>query len=521
MSAIPERSETALYRDRLRDLEDDAAAVPPQPPPPGHTFNPRRALALTFGLLILVSAFLLCTPLAQASGLWAWERPGQPFDWGVAWRSGVDELFTATSAACVTGLGLFSLTSHYTAFGQTVLLLCIQLGGIGIMTLGTFLMTLLLGRLSADGENQVMLSYGAASSAKARQLLRKTIRYVFAFELIGALLLFVRYHWHHGYAAGKAAWYATFHAVSAFCNAGFSLHPGNLVDIRGDWPYMLIVFALVALGGIGFLVLANLSQYRFWRHNLRVRGRISLHSRLVLWMTFGLLLGGGALFTLFEWEGALGANPGLSLWECLTTGRWAEAGGALHLAWAKVCEGFSQAAMYRTAGFNFVDMGEVSQPGNFVGILLMLIGGSPGSMAGGIKTTTVIVLFLTMRAMIQGNSEVQVHRRTIPAAVCREAMVIVFFYLLVLFAFYFILLLTERTLLTQRGELALFHEITSALGTVGVSLNATPLLSYPGRLLISLAMFLGRLGPISVALMVAGRETTRHIRYPEENITVG
>lgn len=521
MSGPIEPSEAPIPRDRLRDLEDDASTLPSTSPPPRHAFDPRRALALTFGILILIGTFLLCTPGAQTSGLWAWEQAGRPFAWAVVWRSVADQFFMATSASCVTGLSLFDLSARYTAFGQTVLLLCIQLGGLGIMTLGTFLMTLLLGRLSPDGESQVMLSYGAASSAKARQLLRKTIRYVFAFELIGTALLFVRYHWHHGYAAGKAAWYAVFHAISAFCNAGFSLHPNNLVDIRGDWPYMLVIALLVTAGGIGFLVLANLSQYRFWRRDLRDRGRISLHSRLVLWMTLGLVVVGGLQFTISEWNGALGANPGPSAWTLALEGHWAEAARALGFYWAKACEGFSQTAMYRTAGFNFVDMAETSQPTNFVGLLLMLVGGSPGSMAGGLKTTTVIVLFLTMRAMIRGNPEVQVHRRTIPAAVCREAMVLVFFYIMVLFAFFFVLLLTERALLAQRGELTLFYEITSAFGTVGSSLNATGLLSYPGRFIVCLAMYLGRLGPISVAMIVAGRGVSRHIRYPEENITVG
>ncbi len=520
MSPSDAPPEGALSRDRLRGLEDDVAAVRP-PPPARRRFDPRRMLALTFGALILVGTALLCTPWAQSSGRWAWECAGEPFDWGFAWRAVVDQFFMATSASCVTGLSLFDLSAHYTAFGQTVLLLCIQLGGLGIMTLGTFLMTLLLGRLSADGESQVMLSYGAGSSAKARQLLRKTMRYVFVFELAGTLLLFVRYRWHHGYAVGKSAWYAAFHSVSAFSNAGFSQHPNNLADLRGDWPYMLVIALLVTLGGIGFLVLANLSQYRFWRRDLRSRGRISLHSRLVLWATLGLVTIGGLQFTVVEWNGALGANPGPSAWDLALGGHWPEALRTLGFYWAKVCEGFSQTAMYRTAGFNFVDMGETSQPTNFVGILLMLVGGSPGSMAGGLMTTTVIVLFLTMRAMIQGNPEVQVHRRTIPAAVCREAMVLVFFYVMMLFAFYFVLLLTERAFLAQRGELALFYEVTSAFGTVGSSLNATPLLTPWGRLIVCLAMYLGRLGPISVAMVVAGRETSRRIRYPEENITVG
>ncbi|MEG2414640.1 MAG: potassium transporter TrkG [Kiritimatiellia bacterium] len=511
-----------VRRERLRDLEDDAVTVSQlASAPKNRQLNPRRLLALTFLLLIFAGTFLLMIPQAQASGHWAWMTPDQPFDLSFAIRQIIDNLFMATSASCVTGLAVVDVPSYYTFLGQLVLLLCIQIGGIGIITLGTFLMTLLLGRMSAENETQVMLSYGAVSASKTRLLLWRTMLYVFTFEAIGALLLFIRYYWSHGYTFIQSLWFSLFHSISAFCNAGISLHTNNLIDIGNDWFYMLVIALLVTLGGIGFLVLTNLSQYHFWKRNLRQRGRITLHSRLVLWSTLALCGGGGLLFLAFEWNASLGANTGASLWDCLAAGQWQAAQETAHLYWVKFCEGISQTAMYRTAGFTFVPMDEISQPSNFVSILLMLIGGSPGSVAGGMKTTTIIVLFLTMRAMIRGNTDIQIHRRTISNAISREAMVIVFFYLLLVFAFYFILLFTERALIAGRGDFSLFYEVTSAFGTVGMSLNATTLLTPFGRVFISLAMFLGRIGPISIAFMMAGHEITQRVRYPEENITVG
>ena len=177
--------------------------------------------------------------------------------------------------------------------------------------------------------------------------------------------------------------------------------------------------------------------------------------------------------------------------------------------------------MFRTAGFNLVPMDAISAPANLLSVLLMLIGGSPGSMAGGIKTTTLVVLLLTIRAYIRGAPTVEVHHRTLSNAICREAMVIVFFYLATVFLFYFVLLSTETRLIALRGDFALFYEVSSAVGTVGTTLNATPHLSPIGRLIIALAMFLGRIGPISIVLMMARRHTTHWTRCPEETITVG
>lgn len=521
MKKTDNHSELAAFRDRLRD-EDPFIETPALTKPAKiRSFDPRALLAATFLLLICIGGFLLNTPWAQATGRWSWEIPGEPFSWAHCGRTVLDNLFMSTSASCVTGLSLFDISAYYSTLGQIILLVCIQLGGFSLLTLGTMIMTILLGRVTVEGEAQLMLSYGAASSEHARSLLGKTIRYVVTFELMGACLLFIRYHWYHGYDIAKGAWYALFHAISAFCNAGFSLHSDNLISMRGDVPYMIVITLLVTLGGIGFLVIANLFQYRFWRKDLRARGRISLHSRIVLWTSLILTVGGGIAFAILEWNGSLGANDGASPLAYCLQHDWSGLFSWGYSAFEKITASIAQSAMCRTAGFNFLVMDEISSPTNLLSVFFMLIGGSPGSMAGGFKTTTLVVLLLTIRAYISANPEVQLHRRTISDAICREAMVIIFFYLAIVFVFYFILLLTEKALIAACGDFALFYEVSSAFGTVGLSLNATPQLTPFGRAVIILAMFLGRIGPISLAFIMAGRDVSHRIRYPEESLTVG
>ncbi len=519
----PTSQELRTYRDRLRDLVDaeESALLDEAPQKKRKPFNPRRLLALTFLILIGIGTFLLCTPWAQASGRWAWQPTSGPFTWSFAIDALLDALFMATSASCVTGLTVVDVSTTYTTFGHAILLGCVQLGGLSLLTLGTVLVTLLLGRVTTGGEEQMMVSYGANSSSNAKRLLGQTMRYVLTFELLGAVLLFSRYFWAYGYPLGKSVWYAIFHAVTAFCNAGMSLHQNNLAPFQNDIPYLTIITTLVILGGIGFLVLANVFHYHFWRRDLRKRGRISLHSRIVLWTTLLLCVGGGLLFTLLEWHGVLGEIPGPTLKECLLNGDIGTFFYQLIAHLEKLWTGFSQAIVTRTAGYNFVPMSEVSQGANTLSIFLMIIGGSPGSLAGGIKTTTLVILLLTIRAYVRGNPSVQIHRRTISDAICREAMVIIFFYFMTLFLFYFTLRLTEDALIAARGDFALFYEVTSAIGTVGSSLDATPLLTSTGKAILAFAMFLGRLGPISIAFIMAGRGVSQRIRYPEENITVG
>jgi trk system potassium uptake protein TrkH len=507
--------------EKLRDLADDLDLKVDSTRQRKQRFDPRRMMVGTFLFLITLGTILLSTPWAQTSGTWAWFNTSATFSWSTFFHAILNNLFMATSSACVTGLTVVDITTYYTTFGHIVLLCCIQLGGISLLTLGTLIVTILLGRVPVGGEEQVIMNYGANSASRANSLLSQTIRYIFTLEFIGALILFIRHHWVHGYDMGKSAWYATFHAISAFCNAGITLYDQNLIPLRGDLIYITVITTLVILGGIGFLVLANVFHYRPWRLDLRNRGKISLHSRIVLWSTFYFLVCGGLLFTFLEWNHSLNLQNIPSFWQALFEGNWDTCTTALKLITQRICAGVSQAAIFRTAGFNFVEMDAITPPANLLSVFLMLIGGSPGSMSGGIKTTTLVVLILTIRAYLKGLPVVQLHKRTISDTICREAMVIIFYYLLMVFTFYFVLLLTEHTLLAKQSDFILFYEVASAFGTVGVSLNATPSLSPIGKLLIALAMFIGRIGPISIAFMMARREIIHHIRYPEESITVG
>jgi trk system potassium uptake protein TrkH len=389
------------------------------------------------------------------------------------------------------------------------------------MTLGTLIVSLLLGRLSSSGESQIVMNYGASATTRPNEILFQTLRYVAFFEVVGFVVLSYRYFVGHGYPFLKSLWYGLFHSITAFCNAGMSLHPDNLITMSNDVIYTLVITLLVIVGGIGFLVISNLSHYRFWKRDLRLRGHISLHSRLVLWATFVLLLLGMTLFVLFEWNASLKGPEMPSIVEALLDGNVAEAYATFKVNAMKLFKSFAQTASLRTAGFNYVEMSEVSAPSNTLSILLMMFGGSPGSMAGGIKTTTIVVLILLIRAYVRGDRTVHVHQRTIPDAVCREAMVLFVFYLLVLFIFFFILCTTEKVLMAKVGSLGLFYEVSSAFGTVGTSLNATTSLTPFGRGMISIAMFLGRIGPLSVALMMAGHRHIHRVRYPEESVSVG
>lgn len=509
------------YRDRLSDTCEETPENVLQQRPKRRSLDPRKMMALTFLILIAIGTFLLCTPWAQQSGTWAWFNQTDHFTWPTFFRALLDNLFMATSTACVTGLSVVDITTYYSTFGHVVLITSIQLGGVSLITLGTLIVTILLGRVPVGGEDQVMLNYGAKTSSRANSLLAQTITYILSFELIGALILFARYYWHHGYTLANSTWYACFHAISAFCNAGTSLHPNNLIPLRNDLIYTSTVALLVTLGGIGFLVIANIFNYRPWYRDLRLRGKISLHSRIVLWTSLLLTVGGGLIFTILEWNHALNFIEIPSFENALLAGDFGTILDVLKECTRRVCSGISQTAMFRTAGFNFVEMEAITPPANLLATVLMLIGGSPGSMAGGIKTTTLVVLILTIRAYLRGSQSVSLHQRTISDVICREAMVIVVYYLLMVFFFYFILLLTEKTLVAQRGDFVLFYEVSSAFGTVGISLNATPSLSPIGKLIITLAMYLGRIGPISIALMMAAREVSHRIRYPEETITVG
>ncbi|MBU4427846.1 MAG: hypothetical protein KKE37_00655, partial [Verrucomicrobia bacterium] len=285
------------------------------------------------------------------------------------------------------------------------------------------------------------------------------------------------------------------------CNAGFSLYPDNLIALREDKIILLTVAILIVLGGLGFLVIRDCGRFKFWEQNRVSRGRLSLHSRIVLYAAGVLIIGGGTLIAALEWNKTL---AGLAFSDRI------------------VCALF-QSVTARTAGFNVVDMAQTQVSTRYVTMVLMFIGGSPGSIAGGIKTTTVVVLLCTMIAMIRGRKTMTLMGRSIAVRVMEESLAVFMLGLLVVGGLYGVLLVTEaqNLLMLRFTSDALLFDTVSAFGTVGLSTNIMPGLTVLGKLTIILCMFIGRCGPLTVALIVGMKETRQLLRYPEEDVMVG
>ena len=434
----------------------------------------RFAVAWGFLALIAVGALLLMTPWANVRGTW-----GDP----------VSATFTACSAVCVTGLSVVDIASEYTRAGQVVLLTLVELGCLGLMTFGTFIMIAIGRRLSLSREFSLMNAYGVEQVLGFRGLVCWVVGSMLAIEGLGALSLYFCFgDW----------WTAGFYSAMSFCNAGFSLLPDSVTAFAGR-PAVLFVLAFeTILGGIGFLVIYNLITFKFLRRKSGGKGRLSLHAKVVLRVSFILLVLAFAAFLLLEWNGAL-AKYGFG---------------------EKLWIGFYQAVTPRTCGFCVTPTGELHPLTRLVYEVLMFIGGAPGSAAAGIKVTTLAVLFYTLRAMCRSEHETVIYQRAVSFDTVRESIVI-FMALVVL-----IVVITGALLLTDasRGVPidALLFESISAITTTGLSMDDTTVrLSLAGKVVIMCAMFLGRLGALTVVLMIGDRESARHLGYPNEELVVG
>ncbi|MCC7180583.1 MAG: hypothetical protein IT177_19545 [Acidobacteria bacterium] len=430
--------------------------------------------------LILAGAALLWLPVSTA--------PGRS-------TSFLDALFTATSAVCVTGLIVQDTPQHFSWFGHAVILLLIQAGGLGYMTISTVLAAA-LGR-SVTLQERLSLQEGLNVQG-LDGLLRfalTVLKLTLFFELAGAAVLAAR--WWGEMGAGPAAWYGLFHAVSAFNNAGFALWSDNLMRFRGDVTVNLVVTALIIAGGLGFFVITELLQ-----RNRRVR--LSVHTRLVLLATTVLLVLGTVAIYAFET-----GNPRTL------------AGLPRHEQWLAA---WFQSVTPRTAGFNTIDYGAMTAPALFLTMALMFIGASPGSTGGGVKTTTFSITVAALWATVRGDDEPHVFRRRLGPDLVARAFFVTLIAFLVLNAVAGVILITE-----QRDLLRTLFEATSAFGTVGlsmgesgapVSLSAffTPI----GKLMMILMMFVGRLGPLTLAFALARRATLQpRLRYPEGKVLIG
>ncbi len=449
--------------------------------------RPELVAVKAFAITILAGAFLLAIPFANSEG-----KLIDP----------LTALFTSTSATCVTGLTVVDTGSTFSLFGQLVILCLIQMGGIGIMTLGTFLLTLVGRRLKVENEFVILDALGHKYPHRLKEILLHAVIFTFTLELIGAVILTHRLTAQHGYPLFSAIYYSVFHAVSAFCNAGFSLYPDNLICLRTDKVVILTIAFLVILGGFGFIVLHNFSCIKIWRRDRIKRGRFSLHTRIVLTASAILILFGWIVFTLLEWNNSLA-----------------------QLSWLdKITCGLFQSITPRTAGFNVVDIAQIKPQTRFMTLLFMFIGGSPASTAGGIKTTTIAVLAFTVWTMIKGRHETVIGDKTIPATIVREAITIFMLSISCVLVFFSVLLTTEHPWIKSLHPVstdALLFEIVSAFGTVGLSTGITPYLSAAGKLCLVICMFIGRLGPLSIALIIGTRDPNQILHYPEEHVVVG
>lgn len=432
------------------------------------TERPAYLFVTSFASAILVGAGLLALPVACSQGR----------------LSLIDALFTSTSAVCVTGLIVVDTGSVLSTFGEVVLLLLIQMGGLGVMTITTFLALVIGGDLGLRGEFAIREMVREERCRSAIRLLRFIVLVTLLIEGVGFLCLWPAYI-SAGTNAGRAAYLALFHSVSAFCNAGFSLHSDSLCGFADTPAIPLVVSALVILGGLGFGVLY--SSYAVLRHGRRN----SFHATQVLWCTLALVALGTALLAGIEAIPGAGGH-GLSL-----------------------LDAFFQSVTARTAGFNTVDIATLSTPSQEVLMGLMFIGAAPGSTGGGVKVTTLLVLIAVVATVIRGRDDVVLARRRLAFETISQAMALVLLGALLIAGAFLLLLISE----TASPRVLLF-ETVSAFGTVGLSLGATAHLSVPGKLVIVAVMFAGRVGILTFLLLLRPRRRSR-LRHPLAELVVG
>lgn len=437
--------------------------------------HPARVIALVFLAAILAGTFILMQPTSQAEGA------------AVPW---VTAFFTAVSAVCVTGLVVVDTGTYWSTFGQSVILLLFQLGGFGIMTVATLLGLMVNSRLRLRTKMVAQLESRSLGVGDITSVAKLVLVVTFALELVAAVWLTLRFHFAYGQPWSDAAWSGLFHAVSAFNNAGFSIYPDSLMRFAADGWVLLPIMAAIVIGGIGFPVLYDL------RSRFNQPRRWSLHTKLTLAGTAILLMLGLLTLLLFEWDNSA------------TLGPMAVADKLLSAAFASVSA--------RTAGFNSIEIGALTPESWAVHYFLMFIGGGSAGTAGGVKVGTVAILALLVIAEIRGNSDCEAFGRRVGAPAQRQAItVLVLSSALIVLATLFIL--RETALPTDQ----VIFEVISAFGTVGLSTGITADLPTSAQLVLTLLMYIGRVGTITLAASLALGEHRMPYRYPEEHPIVG
>ena len=440
--------------------------------------NPTKIIALTFALIILLGALLLTLPAASRSGVSCGFRPA---------------LFTATSATCVTGLVLYDTWSQWSGFGQAVIITLIEVGGLGFMSVASMVVFLFRRRVGLKQRMVMAQALSLTDMEGVVRLQKLVLLGSLTVQSVGALILMLRFLPEYGFAT--ALKWGVFHAISAFCNAGFDIlgciTPGaSLIEFNSDPVVILTLAALVIIGGLGFLVWQEMITERHWK-------KFSVYTKLVLTMTAALLLLGWFFFCLLEWENDATLGD-------MSIG-------------AKLLNGFFQSVTVRTAGFAAIDQGAMTDASKAFSMMLMLVGGSSGSTAGGVKTVTMVVLVLFLAARARGKNTVSVFKRTIPNSQVLDAMTICAILVgLAMFGAVFISATSPVSFVDAA------FESVSALATVGLTAGITTSLSIPAQILIIIYMYFGRVGVLTISLgFLMGDRAEERFQYAHTNLLIG
>lgn len=430
-----------------------------------------QIIVLGFAGIILLGASLLCAPVASSSG---------------NWTSFADSLFTAVSATCVTGLSVYNTAVHWSMFGQIVILFLIQIGGLGFISIISIIAVLSKKNISLHSRRLIMESAGSVRLDGIVQMLKRLVAGTFIFEGIGAVILTIRFM--QDVPLGKAVYYGIFHSVSAFCNAGFDILGDSFVEYVGDPTVNLTLVLLIVIGGLGFFVWNDILQNKFKTK------KFSLQTKIVFTATLILIFSGWLLFFLFEGKASMAE---LSFSERV---------------WASLF----QSVTPRTAGFYSVSQARLSEAGSLVTILFMFIGGSPGSTAGGIKTTTFFIMIASITASARNSKNVHLFRKRIDADNINHASAVC--------GLYMISILTAVTIICAIEPFSfkeILYETVSAMGTTGLSMGITGSLSLISKVILMLLMFAGRIGGLTLALAFAQKYEKDKLERPVERILIG
>lgn len=434
--------------------------------------KPPLFLTIGFFIVITLGGLILSTPYVTNSG---------------ESTNIVDAFFVAASASCVTGLSPVNTAEHWNTFGHIIILILIQIGGLGVMSLASLIPLILKKRIGIQSRLILKEQLNTENMSGVLKLFRYVLLFTLTIEGLGALFLAIRFVPTYGFL--KGLWYAVFHSISAFCNAGFDILGDSLYPLRNDYLVNITIMALIAIGGLGFMVTSEIYNKRELKH-------LSTHTKLVLITNIILIIIGGLGFFILE-----SLNGGILTKESFGNG---------------LLISFFQSVSARTAGFYSIDMSQIKNTTSILLMNLMFIGGSPGSTAGGIKTTTFVVLILAVISVIKNQKDPVVFKRSISNDTIKKALSIFVISLTLLVVVCFVL-----SAMNNLNFIDILFEVVSALGTVGTTRGITDKISGLSKVIIGFCMYLGRIGPMTMALSFGLKSDDRLIRYPEAFISIG